>query len=92
MAKVNPHEHSLICVALSAEVCGLRHYRISFWPTITSLAHFHPLRKPPQGSKADGNTRFPAGTLLLLEVSFAAPYAQGGDSRMRHLFARPCNC
>ena len=58
MAKINPHEHSLVCVALSAEVCGLRHYRISFWPTITSLAHFHPLRKPPQGSKPDGNMRF----------------------------------
>ena len=51
MAKINPHEHSLVCVAMSAEVCGLRHYRISFWPTITSLAHFHPLRKPPQGSR-----------------------------------------
>ena len=85
MAKINPHEHSLVCVALSAEVCGLRHYRISFWPTITSLAHFHPLRKPPQGSKPDGNMRFPAGTLLLLEVSFVAPHAQGGDSRVRHL-------
>ena len=89
MAKINPHEHSLVCVALSAEVCGLRHYRISFWPTITSLAHFHPLRKPPQGSKPDGNMRFPAGTLLLLEVSFAAPHAQGGDSRVRHLLQGP---
>ena len=75
--------------SLSAEVCGLRHYRISFWPTITSLAHFHPLRRPPQGSKPDGNTRFPAGTLLLLEMSFAAPHAQGGDSRVRHLLQGP---
>ena len=73
-----------VCVALSAEVCGLR-----FWPTITSLAHFHPLRRPPQGSKPDGNTRFPAGTLLLLEVSFAAPHAQGGGSRVRHLLQGP---
>ena len=63
MAKINPQEHSLACVALSAEVCGLRHYRLTFWPPITSLAHFHPLRKPPQGSKPDGNVRFPAGTL-----------------------------
>ena len=30
--------------------------------------------------------RFPAGTLLLLEVSFAAP---GGDSRVRHLLQGP---
>ena len=89
LAKINPHEHSLVCVALSAEVCGLRHYRISFWPTITSLAHFHPLRKLPQGSKPESNTRFPAGTLLLLEVSFAAPHAQGGDSRVRHLLQGP---
>ena len=29
--------------------------------------------------------RFPAGTLLLLEVFFAAPHAQGDDSRVRHL-------
>ena len=89
MAKINPQEHSLACVALSAEVCGLRHYRITFWPPITSLAHFHPLRKPPQGSKPDGNVRFPAGSLLLLEVSFAAPHAQDGDSRGRHLLQGP---
>ena len=30
MAKVNPQEHSLGCIALSAEVCGLRHYRLTF--------------------------------------------------------------
>ena len=89
MAKVNPHEHSLVCFALSADVCGLRHFRISFRPAITSLAHFHPLRRPPQGSKPDGNTHFPAGTLLLLEVSFAAPHAQGADSRVRHLMQGP---
>ena len=63
MAKINPQEHSLGCIALSAEVCGLRHYRLTFWPPITSLAHFHPMRKPPQGSKPDGNVRFPPGTL-----------------------------
>ena len=51
MAKINPQEHSLGCIALSAEVCGLRHYRLTFWPPITSLAHFHPMRKPPQDSK-----------------------------------------
>ena len=79
MAKINPQEHSLGCIALSAEVCGLRHYRLTFWPPITSLAHFHPMRKPPQGSKPDGNVRFPPGTLLLLEVSFAAPHVQEGD-------------
>ena len=39
MAKINPQEHSLGCIALSAEVCGLRHYRLTFWPPITSLAH-----------------------------------------------------
>ena len=85
MAKINPQEHSLGCIALSAEICGLRHCRLTFWPPITSLAHFHPLRKFPQGSKPDGNVRFPAGTLLLLEVSFAALHAQGGDPRVRHL-------
>ena len=89
MAKINPQEHSLGCIALSAEVCGLRHYRLTFWPPITSLAHFHPLRKPPQGSKPDGNVRFPAGTLLLLEVSFAASHAQAGDPRVRHLLQGP---
>ena len=82
MAKINPQEHSLGCIALSAEVCGLRHKRLTFWPPITSLAHFHPLRKPPQGSKPDGNVRFPAGTLLLLEVSVAASHAQGSDPRI----------
>ena len=51
MAKINPQEHSLGCIALSAEVCGLRHYRLTFWPPITSLAHFHPLRKPPQAPR-----------------------------------------
>ena len=89
MAKINPQEHSLGCIALSAEVCGLRHYRLTFSPPITSLAHFHPLRKPPQGSKPDGNVRFPAGTLLLLEVSFAASHAQGGAPRVRHLLQGP---
>ena len=79
MAKIN-QKHSLGCIALSAEVCGLRHYRLTFWPPITSLAHFHPMRKPPQGSKPDGNVRFLPGTLLLLEVSFAAPHAQGVTS------------
>ena len=89
MAKINPQEHLLGCIALSAEVCGLRHYRLTFWPPITSLAHFHPMRKPPQGSKPDGNVRFPPGTLLLLEVSFAAPHAQGGDPRVQHLLEGP---
>ena len=89
MAKINPQEHSLGCVALSAEVCGLRHYRLTFWPPITSLAHFHSMRKPPQGSKPDGNVRFAPGTLLLLEVSFAAPHGQGGDPRVRHLLEGP---
>ena len=77
------------CIALSAEVCGLRHYRLTFWPTITSLAHFHPMRKPPQGSKPDGNVRFPRGTLLLLEVSFACPHGQGGAPRVQHLLEGP---
>ena len=80
IAKINPQEHSLGCIALSAEICGLRYYRLTFWPPITSLTHFHPLRKLLQGSKSDGNVRFPPGTLLLLKVSFAALHAQGGDS------------
>ena len=83
MAKINPQEHSLGCIALSAEVCSLRHYR----PPITSLAHFHPLRKPLQGSKPDGNVRFPAGTLLLLEVSCLA--CARGRPRVRHLLQGP---
>ena len=33
--------------------------------------------------------RFPAGTLLLLEVSFAASHAQEGDPRVRHLLQGP---
>ena len=89
MAKINPQEHMLGCIALSAEVCGLRHYRLTFWPSITSLAHFHPMRKPPQGSKPDGNVRFPPGTLLLLEVSFASPHGQGGAPRVQHLLEGP---
>ena len=89
MAKINPQEYMLGCIALSAEVCGLRHYRLTFWPSITSLAHFHPMRKPPQGSKPDGNVRFPPGTLLLLEVSFACPHGQGRAPRVQHLLEGP---
>ena len=59
MASINAREHSLWCSALSAEVCGLRHFQLTFYPPITSLAHFHPARKPPQNSRPDGNTRFP---------------------------------
>ena len=47
-------------------------FTLTFYPPITFLAHFHPLRKPPQQSRPDGNTRFPANTFLLLEVSFVA--------------------
>ena len=83
-----PQEHSLACTALSAEVCGLRHCRLTFWPPITSLAHFHPLRKPPQGSKPDGNVSrlVPFSCLRCL---FAASHAQGGDPRVRHLLQGP---
>ena len=81
-----PRSTLLACVALSAEIYGRCHYRLTFWPPVTSLAHFHPLRKPPQGSKPDGNVRFPAGTL---EVSFAASRVQEGDSRVRHLLQGP---
>ena len=79
MASIHPGEHTLWCSALSAEVCGLRHFQITFYPPITSLAHFHPLRKPPQHSRPDGNTRFPSGTLLLLEVS--APHGARRTSK-----------
>ena len=48
MAKINPQKHSLGCIALSAEICGLRHCRLTFWPPITSLAHFHPCESPPR--------------------------------------------
>ena len=72
MASITPCEHTVWCSALSAAVCGLRHFQLTFDPPITSLAHFHPERKPPRRSRSDGNTRFPSGTLLLLEVSFAA--------------------
>ena len=83
MASINPREHSLWCSAPSAEVCGLHHFQLTFYPPITSLAHFHSARKPPQHSRPDGNTRFPSGTLLLLEVSFAASHDQVPELRMR---------
>ena len=48
MARIVPSEHTLWCTALSADFCGLRHFQLVFYPPITSLAHFHPLRKPPR--------------------------------------------
>ena len=51
MASINSSEHSLQCFARSADVCGLRHFHLSFHPPVTAPAHFHPDRKPPQGSR-----------------------------------------
>ena len=83
MASITPCEHTVWCSALSAEVCGLRHFQLTFYPPITSLARFHPERKPPRRSRPDGNTRFPSGTLLLLEISFAASHDQVPAHRLR---------
>ena len=83
MASITPCEHTVWCSALSAEVCGLRHFQLTFYPPITSLAHVHSERKPPRRSRPDGNTRFPSGTLLLLEVSFAASHDQVPEHRLR---------
>ena len=60
-------QHVVSCTAYSAEISGLRQYRLLSRPTITNLGHFHPDRRPAQDSKPDGNTRFPPGTLILLE-------------------------
>ena len=54
MASITPCEHTVWCSALSAEVCGLRHFQLTFYPPITSLAHFHPERKPPRRSRPHG--------------------------------------
>ena len=62
------------------------------WPAPLSshlLALNHLPAKVPQGSKPDGNVRFPPGTLLLLEVSFAFPHGQRSASRVQHLLEGP---
>ena len=72
MASINSSEHSVLCAV--CRCVWLAPLSPIFLPPITALAHFHPERKPPQGSRPDGNTRFRSGTLLLLEVSFTAAH------------------
>ena len=64
VASVNPSEHSLQCFARSADVCGLRHFHLSFHPPITALAHFHPARKPAAGHMATHASRLELSCFL----------------------------
>ena len=89
MATISPAENEVICFAKSAELCGLRQFHLNFSPVVTSLAHFHPMRQPAQGSRPDGNTKFPVGTLLLLEVSFATEHAHDALRPMRNTLQGP---
>ena len=81
MATISPAENEVICFAKSAELCG------NFSPVVTALAHFHPMRQPAQGT--DGNTKFPVGTLLLLEVYFAAEHTSDALRPMRNILQGP---
>ena len=89
MATISPAENEVICFAKSAELCGLRQFHLNFSPVVTSLAHFHPTRQPGQGSRPEGNTKFPVGTLLLLEVSFAAEHVHDAQRPMRNTLQGP---
>ena len=92
MAKINPQEHLLGCIALSADLCGRRHYRLTASPSGLQLPPLPTSTLCGSLLKAASPTatvRFPAGTLLLLEVSFAASHAQEGDLRVRHLLQGP---
>ena len=89
MATISPAENEVCCFARSAELCGLRQFHLNFSPVVTSLAHFHPMRQPAQGSRPDGNTKFPVGTLLLLEVSFAAEHTHDALRPMRNTLKGP---
>ena len=89
MATISPAENEVICFAKSAELCGLRQFHLNFSPAVTSLAHFHPTRQPGPGSRPEGNTKFPVGTLLLLEVSFPAEHVHDAQRPMRNTLQGP---
>ena len=89
MATISPAENEVICFAKSAELCGLRQFHLNFSPAVTSLAHFHPTRQPGPGSRPEGNTKFPVGTLLLLEVSFPAEHVRDAQRPMRNTLQGP---
>ena len=84
MATIETWNNSIRCVAGSAEMYGLREFKLTFHPAITGLAHFHPRKIPPPRSRPEANTRFAPGTLIFLEVTLHPPqFELEGPSRHR---------